>query len=211
MSWLEFIFQMTSALAWPAVAAGSIALLRKQIKSAADRLVARIGQIQHLKAPGVAIDFRDEVEQLARDTKELEHEAPKALPAKEPKDVVLPPETADERLTKYQLLALIDPRAAVLLPFADIEGAIRQRFHLLYPDQRRGLSFLRILDTLQADRRLAPETADALRQMSRIRNEAAHESTGVDSDVANLFLESVGNVLEYLILLGFFDDPEPAA
>jgi hypothetical protein len=209
MSWLEFIVQITSALAWPALAGGAIVLLRKQIKSAADRLVARVGAIQHLKAAGVAIDFRDEVEQLAKDTEELESEAPKALPAGEPKDVVLPPETAEERLTKYQQLAALDPRAAILLPFADMEGAIRQRFHALYPQERRGVSFLRILDTLQADRKLDPEIADALRRMSKIRNEAAHERTELDVDVANVFLESVGNVLGYLLLFGFFDDPDP--
>jgi hypothetical protein len=27
--------------------------------------------------------------------------------------------------------------------------------------------------------------------------------------VANVFLESVGNVLLYLLLFGFFDDPDP--
>lgn len=45
MSVLEFISAMTSALAWPAVAGGAVALLRRQIKSAADHLVARIGQM----------------------------------------------------------------------------------------------------------------------------------------------------------------------
>lgn len=215
MTWLEFISQMTSAIAWPTVAGCAIILLRKQIKSAADRLVARVGEIQHLKAPGVAIDFRNEVEKLAKDTKELEGETPKALPSGvQPKDVVLPPETAEERLTKYQQLAAIDPRAAILLPFADIEGAIRQRFYTLYPDQRRALSFPRILETLQKNHKLDPDVAGVLRQMSRIRNEAAHEGTELDVDVANFFLDSVGNILGYLLGFGFFDDTDgsqPAA
>lgn len=211
MSWFEFIAQMTSSLVWPSVVSGTIILLRKQIKSAADRLVSRVGEIRHLKAPGVAIDFRDEVEKLAKETEELESEAPKALLRQHPVDVVLPTETADERLSKYHQLATIDPRAAILLPFADMEGAIRQRFHRLYPHERRGLSLVRILDKLVTDRRLDAEIANVLRQMGKIRNQAAHENASLDIDVANYFLDSIGNVLGYLLLLGFFDEPGETA
>jgi hypothetical protein len=56
MSWLEFIAQMSNAWAWPAVAGGTILLLRKQIKSAATSLVGRVGDIRRLKAAGVDVD-----------------------------------------------------------------------------------------------------------------------------------------------------------
>jgi len=46
---LEFIVQMTSALAWPLVVGGAVILLRKQIRTAADKLVERIGEIAHLQ------------------------------------------------------------------------------------------------------------------------------------------------------------------
>jgi hypothetical protein len=208
MSWLEFITQMSNAWAWPAVAGGAIILLRNQIRLAATGLVGKVPDLRRLKAPGVDLEFevRELAATTAATTEELRSEAPKALDEAPQEDVPLPPETADERLTKYQQLALLDPRAAILLPFADLEQAIRRRFVQLYPKERTAVSFIRIVDLLHRDGRLDDYTVGALNQMRRIRNQVAHEQAALDVDVANYFLESVGNVLGYLLLSGFFDN-----
>src|SRR6478736_3835661 len=149
MSWLEFIAQMTSALGWSIVALIVIIFLGREIKSAAKSLANRIGDIEHLRAPGVAIDFKEEVKELAEATDEdlaeatdsLKGETPAAQPSARPKDVVLPRETAQERLAKYQELAALDPRAAILVPFADLDSLIRKEFRRRYPDEDPNLRF----------------------------------------------------------------------
>jgi hypothetical protein len=135
------------------------------------------------------VDFKSEVKDLAAttaaETEELIAVTPEAAAAAQPEDVVLPPETADKRLTKYRELAVLDRRAAILLAFADVESAIRQRFRQLHPDERSGASFGRVVEVLHSDGLLEDEIADALRRMSKIRNQVAHEQTGLDLDVAN--------------------------
>lgn len=204
MSWPDFVVQMSQAWAWPAVAGSAIIMLRRQIRSAADRFVERVGEIARLQFPGGSVDFRREVEQLAHTTEELKSEQPQALPTTRPEEVVLPPETAEQRLAKYEQLAVVDPRAAILLPFSDLEGLIRQRFRELYPQERANLGFNRIVEMLHRDGRLDDDIAGSLRQMSRIRNQVAHERTELDLDIPGYFVESVGNVLGYLILTDFF-------
>jgi len=166
-----------------------------------------------LKAAGVDIELEQQMQGIAATTAaatlDLRAETPNALPLTQPEDVLMPPETADERLSKYQHLALLDPRAAIILPFSDMERAMRQRFHQLYPQERSNLSFGRIVDILHRYGRLDDDIAGALRQMSKIRNQVAHEQAELDLDIANYFVDSVGNVTGYLQLSGFFDDPKP--
>ncbi|WP_144418325.1 hypothetical protein [Mycobacterium sp. EPa45] len=211
MSWLEFIAQMSDVWAWPVVATGTIVLLRKQIKSAANGLVGRVPDLRRLKGPG-GIDLEFNVRELAASTaattEELRGDASKELPAAEPEDVVLPSETAGERLSKYEQLAQIDPRAAILLPFSDLESSIRERFRQLYPDFRPNVSFVQIVRRLHQDGRLNDEIADSLMQMSKIRNQVAHEKSDLDLDVVDYFLASVRNTIRNLFLSGFYDDPE---
>jgi hypothetical protein len=165
-----------------------------------------------LKAPGVEVDFELQVRQIAATTaeatEELKEAAPKALPAVQPKDIVLPPETADQRRTRYQQLAVLDPRAAVLLSYADMESAIRQRFREIYPQERPGAGFGRVVEVLHRDRVVDDDVAGAMRQMSKIRNQVAHELAEVDVGTANYFVESAGNVLGYLLLSDFFGNLE---
>jgi hypothetical protein len=215
VSWFEFVTQMSNAWAWPAVATGAMVLLRKQLKMLAEAFVKRVDDIKRVKAAGVDIELEKQMQNIAAATAaaegELRSEAPKALNETVPEDIPLPPETADERLTKYQQLALLDPRAAILLPFADLERSIRGRFRQLHPEERPTVGFARIVDVLHRDGKLDSDIAGSLKQMSRIRNQVAHEQAALDVDIANYFLESVGNVLGYLFLSGFFDDGPTAA
>lgn len=210
MSWLEFIAQMSNAWAWPIVGFVAFILLRPEIKSAAKLLVGRIGDIAHLKAPGVAIDFKKEVKEFAEATEEMKDEAPRAGTAKGSEDVVLPPETAEARLAKYQQLAAVDPRAAILLPFADLEELIRQKFRELYPEESPTLGFNRMVERFRSDGLLDEDVANALNGLRTIWTQVAHGREGLDVDVANYFIDSVANLIGYLLLTDFFKDkPEP--
>jgi hypothetical protein len=78
--------------------------------------------------------------------------------------------------------------------FSDLQGSIRDRFRQLYPEYRPGVGFARIIDQLHQFQRLDDDIAGSLRQMSKIRNQVAHEQT------------------ELLILFDFYtDNPNPQA
>lgn len=213
MSWLEFFSQLSSAWAWPAVTLTAVIMLRSQIRAAGNAIVKRIADIKRVKAGIVDVELEREVQVLAETTAAAEEQvrsrSSKTFAESRAELAPLPPETAEERLAKYQQLAQIDPRAAILLPFSDLEQAIRRRFIALYPEERATLTLGRMVERLRQDDRLSPEIAKALQRMSRIRNQVAHTQTELDLDVVNYFLESVGNVLGYLVLFGFFEESPP--
>ena len=188
-------------------------MLRNQVKAAGDAIVKRIADIKRVKAGGVDVELERQVKGLAASTAAAEEQvrskSPRGLAENAIEAIPLPPETPEERLTKYQQLAVLDPRAAILLPFADMERVVRKRFREMYPKERHPLNFTRITSILHRDGFLSDEIASALREMTQIRNQAAHEATALDMDIANFFLDAVGNVLGYLALNDFFGSPEP--
>ncbi|BBY71624.1 hypothetical protein MINTM019_19220 [Mycobacterium paraintracellulare] len=206
MSWLEFVVQMSSALAWPAVASGAIVLLRKQIKTAATALVERIGEIANLKAPGVSIEFRQDVEKLAESTDSLVGD--KGMPAitagTSPRTVVLPQETTDERYMRYLEVSAIDPKAAVLWAFADFESLLRVQYKRRYPNERPNVGFRQIINRFAGDGLLTEDLYGSMRELSNLRNRAAHEDTAIDAATVYYYLQSVGNVVRTLEGKGFF-------
>jgi hypothetical protein len=199
MSWLEFITQMSQAWAWPIVASGTIVLLRRQVKAAATALVARVGDIRRLKAPGVDVEFDEKVRELAEAADKLEDEAPKAITASDAQKAVLPPETVEERVSKYQQLAMLEPRAAILLPFADLDSVVRKRFQQLYPAESRTIGFRRMVDILHKDGRIDDGLARVMKSMSELRNSVAHSADQqVDVSTAITFVESIESLANYL-------------
>lgn len=205
MSWLEFIERMSSAWSWPIIALIAIIFLGSEIKSAAKSLVERVGDIAHLKAPGVAIDFK-EVERLAETTEDLRFGIPTVTNEPVRQEVLLPPQTPDQRFERYQLLAKIDPRAAILLPFADLEATIRQEFQRRYPHERKGTAFIRILDTYARDGLIDNSLHNTLRELSSIRNRVAHEDFTVDTETAELYVQSIEDVSTYVLLMPLFGE-----
>jgi hypothetical protein len=113
--------------------------------------------------------------------------------------MILPPETAEQRSLKYQRLAQLEPRAAVLSSFADLETFVRQKFQQLYPDASPNLSFRAMVDTLRRDGHINDGSAAVLTNMGALRNEAAQEpSTQIDPTGAQVFVDTVEGA--YLML-----------
>jgi hypothetical protein len=203
---------MTSALAWPTVATTAIVVLRNQIKLGATELVARLGDIKRLKAAGVDVEFENNVRALAQAAEELQVEEQKSLPSDaKPVVATLPPETAGDRMMKYAELAAIEPRAAILLPFADLETWMRKRFAQLFPQERKSISFLRMVEIFRETGRVPEEAASLLEQLSRLRNRVAHDSKmEITQETALEYLSSIEDVLDYLIQMNFFEErPTP--
>ncbi|BBY37840.1 hypothetical protein MMAN_19740 [Mycobacterium mantenii] len=205
MSWLEFTSQMTSTLSWPIVALATIVLLKSQLRKAAEAIVNLIDNLAELEFPGGKARFKKKVKELAKATDTLKDETSEATQPSRSQEITLPPETTSQRVTKYQQLAELDPRAAVLLPFGDLESLIRQKFKQMYPDKPSNFPFSRLVETLQEDGHLQDDTASMLRQMNTVRNEVAHKSQ-IEPELADLFIESVGNMIGYLLLTDFFKE-----
>ncbi len=93
----------------------------------------------------------------------------------------------------------------MLVAFSDLEGLVRQKFRQLYPQERSTTSFPRMIDIFHRDGALDEFAATALKNMFKIRSEAAHgHNSRIDVEVANSFVESVGSMIGYLMLSDFF-------
>lgn len=204
MDWLEFIAQMTSALAWPLVAFIAIVLLRTQIRTAADSLVARIGEITRLKAPGVDVEFEKEVEELAEKTEALRDEVQQPLPPAEGNVPAITNEPYTDRYQRYETLAIVDPRAAILVSFSDLEYSITSEFRRRYPESRHWRNFTRIIQQFSKDGLLDDEVYASLRELAHLRNQVAHTPMDVKPETAQYYIESIRNVSVWILLMPLF-------
>lgn len=201
MSWFEFIIQMSQAWAWPTVTAGALVFLRKPIKLAATGIVARVDDIRRLKGPGFDLEFEKDVKELAETTSEQ-----KSLPTATAHEARLPPESTDEKFAKYQQLLAVEPRAAVLASYADLESLVRQEFERHFPGQRGFVSMSKMLRLLANEGFILGDVVMTLYQLNDLRNRASHEATYVDAETADYYVRTVRNVLAELQSQNFFQD-----
>lgn len=201
MDWLEFVADMTSSLGWPIVTLIIVLLLKSPIRSAADRLAARFGEIARLKAPGLDIEFKQEVRELAESIETLAIDrAPTSA---------LPPEATGEPMSKYQELARLDPRAAILASFADMETLIRKQFQRNYPTAPPKINFTRMIGTYKRDDLISDMLYESILELRDLRNRVTHENLAVDADTANNYSKSVNNLLVSFLLETRFKDEQP--
>jgi len=211
MDWLEFIAQMTSAVAWPLVAFIALILLRTQIRSAADSLVARIGEITRLKSPGVDIEFAKQVEELAERTEVvLKGEAQPLSPA----ETVAPSITGEPpsgRYEQYEYLTFVDPRAAILVSFSDLELLVKAEFERRYPKSKSWISFSRMIQQLFKDGLMDEDIYASLRELADLRNQVAHKTMEIKTETAQHYVEAIQNVKIWFLLMPLFEsgDSEP--
>lgn len=199
MSYLEFIIQMSNAWAWPLVTAGALVFLRKPIKLAATGIVARVDDIRRIKAPGVDVEFGREAKELAEATGER-----RVLPTKADRESPLPPESTDEKFAKYQDLVTLDPTAAVLASFAELESLIRQEFERHFPDQRRQIPFARVLSMLASEGFILGDVVGTIAELGDLRNRVAHGNARIDENSAEYYVRAVRNVISNLQSQSFF-------
>ncbi|WP_161630264.1 hypothetical protein [Mycobacterium sp. UM_CSW] len=203
MSWLDFIVQMSQAWAWPTVTAGALVFLRKPIKLAATGIVARVGDIRRLKGPGFDLEFEREAKQLAEATEER-----KALPSTTTGEgSPLPPESTDEKFAKYQELVALDPAAAVLASFADLESLMRQEFERYFPDHGRFTPFRQMLKLFASEGFILGPLVGMLAELGDLRNRVAHEGTRIDANSADYYVRAVLNAIDGLRSQNFFQEP----
>ncbi|AQT79635.1 hypothetical protein B1R94_10680 [Mycolicibacterium litorale] len=122
----------------------------------------------------------------------------------------LPPEPADERVVRLRRLAVEEPNGAVLVAFSEMEVLARRIYVQRYGEEDRFVSFGKIVRTFQRDQILPTEVASLLLELSDIRNQVAHTDTRIASEVAESYIEAVGNMIGFLVRADLFGDEPPS-
>jgi hypothetical protein len=208
VTWLEFWAEIVSATAWPLVGLVAVFFLRKEIKSLASGIVGRVGDILRLQFPGGAIDFESKAKAIAENTDKLNRDqGDEVVTIEARQDVALPQETPREKRVSYEELANVDPKAAILVSFADLEGLLRRSFKRIYPAESSKISFGKLVDTLHRDGQIDSTLAESLKTLASMRNEISHGTAAViDHDTAHYYVDAVTNVLVYLTSTPLYRD-----
>lgn len=111
----------------------------------------------------------------------------------------LPAETEGERLERLRWLAVEEPKAAVLLAFSEMEGLMRRIYDQHHGTQHeRYVSFNTMLRSLTQDEVLPNNVFEVMKNLSSIRNEAAHKPIQVSVKAAENYIEAIVNMLAVL-------------
>ncbi|KFF84225.1 hypothetical protein [Pseudomonas syringae] len=158
MDWMQFVAALVESLAWPAVAVVMVALLRKPITKL-------IPQIRTFKYKDLHVDLGEKLEEVKEAVKKDAVDAQNPIPSS-------PPLAAQPDVLS---LARLDPRAAILSSWLDVERALRALA------LKAGIPFdatpLSTASELHAADVIDEFTFKTLRDLRRIRNEAAHITT----------------------------------
>lgn len=165
MGWKAFIASLVSSVAWPAVCAYLLWLMRDQLAQLAER-------IEEFTLPGGAkAKFVKAIESNKDDTQELAGET------------TLPIELDQERIK----LAALSPEAAIIVSFKEIEHLLLQIRDKLGLEAR---SNLRAVMSQLRQRGLVSEVASSVFERLRYaRNEAAHVAEEISAEEAMDYAE----------------------
>lgn len=159
MDVLEFIAEMTQALAWPVALVAVFLLVRRP-------LVARLPELESLEWKGFRFRFGRRVHQIATEAR---------LSLLQTELASAPPLDGEAHRLR---LAEISPRAAILEAWIELEGAaslaLKGRGAGLPRSELQQPS--RLANALVTAGLLAPSQASALSELRRLRNAAAHAS-----------------------------------
>lgn len=147
------LYASTVKLAWPAVAAFAIWIFRKNLK--------KLLPFLHLKHGETEIDFR-----LDKAEKEADLLPPDKGPAPTP-----------EEIDRFEEVARLSPRAAMLELRATVETALRSAAERLDIADAGRLSFPFLMRRLRAEKLLDPHTSALLDDLRVVGNRAAHDET----------------------------------
>lgn len=152
MDALTFFAELIKAIAWPVTAIMLAVLFRLELR-------ALLGRLKKGKVGPAEFEFKEEVEELAKDI---------AAVSPQPKPVSLKAETVS--------LAALNPRAAMLRAWIEIEVALTklaEKHNLLTPQTRRNPTNL--VRTLARAELIPKAYGPGFIALYRLRNQAAHE------------------------------------
>jgi hypothetical protein len=179
------ILQSLASLAWPAAFVIAVALFRGRL--------SQLLPLLRVKHKDLEVSFR--LDKAEQELKQIHPPAPPTLP---------PPPTPEEK-TRFEQVADISPRAAILEKRADLEQTIRQvadpYFLKLGPGSGKSHTLLESIRLLRQEGIIDDKTSALLEDLRVIGNRAAHEpeEPSVNSKVTALrFGKLVDTVLRYV-------------
>jgi len=177
MDWMQFVSAIIASLAWPAAVLAVVLLLR-------DPLAKLVPLIRTLKFKDLHIDLGEKLEAVKEAVKE-------ELEAKSPNAEQPPPSPPQPGILE---LALLDPRAAVLTSWVDVERALRDLAH----KAGVGLNKTPVVtaNLLHAGNVIDEISVETLRNLRRIRNDAAHLSS---RDISYIEAKSMADMCQWLV------------
>lgn len=155
MDWMQFVAAIVGSLAWPGAAVILAVMLRKP-------LAKLLPQIKSLRYKDLHVDLSQQLEEVkvaVEGAVDQDGAQPQALPEPDASQSVLS-------------LARLDARAAILTSWVDVERALRDLAN------RVGVKFDRtpmsVIGELHALDAIDELLFNSLRDLRRVRNEAAH-------------------------------------
>ena len=157
MDWLTFISEIVKSIAWPAVVAIAVALLRQP-------LADLIPLLRRFSYKGLKLDFAKEVEQVKEEAAAILPDAAETLPEEA---------TLGDRLIA---LASASPRAAVIETWREVESSAKRALEDAGVDlsRKKWNPPLRFGHLLQKSEILAPDQVSLYNELRVLRNKATH-------------------------------------
>jgi hypothetical protein len=190
MSGFQLTASLVSSLAWPLITITILIFIwvkRSDIGSLlSSNSIAQGRALRRLRAGPVEVEW----DQLIAATAEQVPDIPA-------------PEPSAEESSRAELAKIADsvPTAAVLEAYARLEGLLRELYARQNPAPvSRPRSTYEIIDSLAKSGLISGEISFAIRNLSRLKNEAAHRVGAADitTEEAYEYLELVDRVLGYL-------------
>lgn len=204
VSVLEFIANMTGSLAWPVVVLVAVVVLREKLAAMLAALTSRVADIKNLRAPGVEVEFEKRTQEVRQEVRDLGHTVDAPRVADEPN----PPRPPRSDIVSTALdVAAIDPRAAVISVFAEVENTLRQIALAIVPEEQKAnierMSARRLAIDLQERGLLSDDAVRIVIQLSALRNEAVHKFVpNITVDAALDFIETCEELMNVLGRIG---------
>lgn len=189
MGWKEFIAQVISSLAWPAVLVAFLVVFRSEVSKVIQRLA-------HLRYKDFELDF-DKVRQHAEDLhKEVREEKP-------------PVRSPVFRSLEEQVLDSVEraPSAAILLAWSSLETAMASAVARLAvsPEPPSCRSPAHNIDVLSKYANLPAKYVDLLREMRMLRNKVAHDRDSMSAITHDQALEYATAAID---MIGYLENLE---
>lgn len=160
VTWLNFIVQMTNALAWPVFVLLVMLVFRKQLVTAAQ-------QLRSIRFPdGTEAKFGAQLKTAEETSKDLEPASPEIASAN------------DERLKKLLEMAEFSPTGAIVEAWKDVEFSARNYAEAseIPMKSNKDRPYFSLQKILEQNELLPKAEIQTFRQLRMLRNRAAHST-----------------------------------
>lgn len=95
----------------------------------------------------------------------------------------------------YPDVAKVNPKAAILVMFSNLEGLLKRTYAHTYPDERPPGTMAKLTKDLRDKGVIDQELSDRLDELRRRRNIIAHKDPNIGEEVAVAYYDLLGTAL----------------